>query len=122
METGLKGMRLTLSGYLVPFGFVFMPSLLLRGAPADVALHVGTAAVGLCFLSAAVMGYLAGPLAWWERSLLVVGSVGLFHPSLAWSAAGLVVCGAVYGRRLAAIRRVGASQEGVLETQAAPPS
>lgn len=105
METGLKGMRLTLSGYLVPFGFVFIPSLLLRGSAWDVALHVGTAAVGLCFLSAAVMGYLAGPLGAGERVLLVVGAAGLFHPSAAWSGAGLLVCGAVYGRRLLANRR-----------------
>ncbi|MDR7409147.1 MAG: TRAP transporter fused permease subunit [Armatimonadota bacterium] len=105
METGLKGMRLTLSGYLVPFGFVFIPSLLLRGSTWDVALHVGTAAVGLCFLSAAVMGYLAGPLGPAERVLLAVGAAGLFHPSAAWSAAGLLVCGAVYGRRLLANRR-----------------
>ena len=111
METGLKGMRLTLSGYLIPFGFVFMPSLLLRGEATDLALHVGTAAVGVCFLSAAVMGYLAGTLTWLERLLLVVGAAGLFHPSLGLSAAGLVVCGVVYLRRLAA-RRVASARTG----------
>lgn len=100
MDTGLKGMRLTLSGYLIPFGFVFIPSLLLRGKLWDVVVHVGTAAVGVCFLSAAVMGFLAGPLGAWERALLLVGSAGLFHPSPALSGAGLVMCGAVYVRRL----------------------
>ena len=108
METGLKGMRLTLSGYLIPFGFVFMPSLLLRGEATDLALHVGTAAVGVCFLSAAVMGYLAGNLTGLERLLLVVGATGLFHPSLELSAAGLVVCGVMYLRRLAARRAASA--------------
>lgn len=116
METGLKGMRLTLSGYLIPFGFVFMPSLLLRGEATDLALHVGTAAVGVCFLSAAVMGYLAGNLTGLERLLLVVGATGLFHPSLELSAAGLVVCGVVYLRRLVARRavsgRTGAQAQG----------
>jgi TRAP transporter 4TM/12TM fusion protein len=100
MDTGLKGMRLTLSGYLIPFGFVFIPSLLLRGKLWDVVVHVGTAAVGVCFLSAAVMGFLASPLGAWERALLLVGSAGLFHPSPALSGAGLVVCAAVYVRRL----------------------
>lgn len=99
METGLKGMRLTLSGYLIPFGFVFIPSLLLQGSPQDVLLHVGTAAVGVCFLSAAVMGYLAGPLRPVERLLLVAGAVGLFHPTASFSVAGLAVCWAVYLRR-----------------------
>ncbi|MER3455573.1 MAG: hypothetical protein C4304_01480 [candidate division GAL15 bacterium] len=99
METGLKGMRLTLSGYLIPFGFVFLPALLLRSGAGDVALHVGTAALGVCFLSAAVMGYLAGPLGWLERASLVVGATGLFHPSPVLSAAGLALCGGVYLRR-----------------------
>ncbi len=81
METGLKGMWLTLSGYLIPFGFVFIPSLLLRGHGVDLLLHGATAAVKVCFLSAAVMGYRAGALTWPERVLLVVGATGLFHPS-----------------------------------------
>ncbi len=104
METGLKGMWLTLSGYLIPFGFVFIPSLLLRGHGVDLLLHGATAAVGVCFLSAAVMGYLAGVLTWPERVLLVVGATGLFHPSLGLSAAGLAVCGMVYLRRWVAQR------------------
>ncbi len=104
METGWKAMRLTLSGYLVPFGFVFIPSLLLQGDPLQVALHVGTAAVGVGFLSAAVMGYLAGPLGWLERGLLVVGAAGLFHPSVGLSAAGLAVCGAVGVRHFLVVR------------------
>lgn len=99
METGLKGMRLTLSGYLIPFGFVFIPSLLLHGSPQDVLLHGVTAAVGVCFLSAAVMGYLAGSLGPVERLLLMIGAAGLFHPTASLSAAGLAVCGAVYIRR-----------------------
>ena len=100
METGLKGMRLTLSGYLIPFGFVFIPGLLLRGQPVDVVLHVGTAAVGVVFLSAAVMGSLAGPLGVAERAVLALGAAGLFHPSAALSAAGVALCAAVCVRRV----------------------
>lgn len=123
METGLKGMRLTLSGYLIPFGFVFIPSLLLRGSPHDVVLHVATAAVGVCFLSAAVMGYLAGPLGPVERLLLVAGATGLFHPSASLSAGGLVVCGAVYAFRLvqARVGFRGASREAVPRAAEGPP-
>ncbi len=99
METGWKGMRLTLSGYLVPFGFVFIPTLLLRGNPTDAALHIGTAAVGVIFLSAAVMGYLRGTLHLMERVLLVVGAALLFHPGLVPSIVGLACCGAIVVRR-----------------------
>jgi TRAP transporter 4TM/12TM fusion protein len=100
METGWKGVRLTLSGYLVPFGFVFIPTLLLRGSAADAALHIATTAIGVIFLSAAVMGYLRGRLTWLERALLLVGAAFLFHPALLPSAVGLLVCLAAVGRRI----------------------
>lgn len=95
METGWRGMRLTLSGYLVPFGFVFIPTLLLQGSGIDAALHIATAAVGVIFLSAAVMGYLRRPLHWAERAAMLAGAALLFHPSATLSGIGLVACGAL---------------------------
>jgi TRAP transporter 4TM/12TM fusion protein len=105
LETGFKGMKLTLSGYLVPFGFVFIPTLLLRGDPVDAAIHVVTAALGVLFLSASVMGFLRGPLHWAERVLLLVGAALLFLPGLTPSVAGLVLCGGVTAWRIVAGRR-----------------
>ncbi|MDR7419536.1 MAG: TRAP transporter fused permease subunit [Armatimonadota bacterium] len=102
METGWKGMRLTLSGYLVPFGFVFIPTLLLRGDPADAVLHIATAAIGVIFLSAAVMGYMRGHLSWLERGVSLLGAALLFQPGLAPSLAGLAVCAVFAARRMLA--------------------
>jgi TRAP transporter 4TM/12TM fusion protein len=104
LETGLKGMKVTLSGYLVPFGFVFIPTLLLGGDPIgdpiNVALHIATAMIGVVFLSAGAMGYLAGMLRPIERVLLIAGAALLFHPEVAASAAGLGICGAITALRL----------------------
>jgi TRAP-type uncharacterized transport system fused permease subunit len=100
METGWKGMRLTLSGYLVPFGFIFIPTLLLRGSATDAALHVGTVAIGVIFLSAAVMGYLRAPLHWLERVALVAGAALLFHPGVLQSVVGFGICAAVAARHV----------------------
>jgi TRAP-type uncharacterized transport system fused permease subunit len=104
METGWKGMRLTLSGYLVPFGFIFIPGLLLRGALGDIVLNVGTIAIGVIFLSAAVMGYIKAPLYPLERAALFLGAGLLFHPSVAFSAIGLAVCAAVTVRHIMTAR------------------
>jgi TRAP-type uncharacterized transport system fused permease subunit len=101
METGWKGMRLTLSGYLVPFGFVFIPALLLRGHLSGMVVPIMTAAIGVIFLSAAVMGYLRGRLTWTERGLLLVGAGFLFHPAVLPSLVGFAVCAAVTARRYA---------------------
>ncbi|MDQ7843810.1 MAG: TRAP transporter fused permease subunit [Armatimonadota bacterium] len=92
METGLHGMKLTLSGYLVPFGFIFMPTLLLIGRASDMVLHIATAAVGIVFLSAGVMGFLTRRLHAVERLALIVGAALLFQPGMAPSLAGLAVC------------------------------
>ncbi|MDQ7829200.1 MAG: TRAP transporter fused permease subunit [Armatimonadota bacterium] len=102
METGLAGMKMTLSGYLVPFGFVVIPTLLLRGDPLDILLHVTTAAVGVVFLSAGAMGFLLRPLRPLERLVLVAGAALLFHPSWAASLGGLALCGLLTARQAAA--------------------
>jgi TRAP transporter 4TM/12TM fusion protein len=106
METGWKGMRLTLSGYLVPFGFIFIPGLLLRGAVSDIVLNVGTIVIGVIFLSAAVMGYIRAPLHWLERAVLFMGAGLLFYPGIALSVLGFVICAAVTLRHIMTARPV----------------
>jgi TRAP-type uncharacterized transport system fused permease subunit len=100
LDTGFKGMKLTLSGNLIPFGFVFIPTLLLRGDPIDVAIHIATAAVGVTMLSAAVMGFFGAPLRLVERMLLLVGAALLFLPGVLPSLVGLALCGTIAVRRV----------------------
>ncbi|MDR5694864.1 MAG: TRAP transporter fused permease subunit [Armatimonadota bacterium] len=101
MQTGLVGMRLTLSGYLVPFAFVFMPQLLLQGDFLAILERVLAVAIGVIFLSAGIMGYLFRPLAILERAVALIGASLLFHPAWITSAIGaLAVAGlAMYNRR-----------------------
>lgn len=107
LETGFKGMKLTLSGYMIPFGFVFIPTLLLRGDLVDAAVHIVTASIGVVFLSAAVMGFFGGTLRLVERMLFLVGAALLFLPGLIPSLVGLSVCALVAVRRLV-VRRTSA--------------
>jgi TRAP transporter 4TM/12TM fusion protein len=101
MQTGLVGMRLTLSGYLVPFAFVFMPQLLLQGGLLEILERVIAVAIGVLFLSAGIMGYLFRPMALLERAIALVGASLLFHPAWMTSAIGVaaVIGLAVYNRR-----------------------
>jgi len=92
MDTGLHGMKLTLSGYLVPFGFIFMPTLLLIGSASEAVLHIVTAAIGVVFLSAGVMGFLTRRLHAVERIALIGGAALLFQPGVLPSVAGFTVC------------------------------
>jgi hypothetical protein len=47
------------SAYVIPFLFVFSPTLLLIGAPLEIALAIVTAVMGVWLVSAALAGYFA---------------------------------------------------------------
>src|SRR5690606_16193430 len=53
MKTGFVAMRFSWTAYIIPFLFVFSPSLLLQSASIfGTALSIGTAATGIWFVSA----------------------------------------------------------------------
>jgi len=60
MQVGLRSVRLGSAMYFVPFFFVLNPALILRGAPLDIVIVVGTAIAGLTLIAAALEGYLVG--------------------------------------------------------------
>jgi TRAP transporter 4TM/12TM fusion protein len=76
MKTGYIGMRIGISGYIVPFMFVTGPGLLLIGSPLSVIQAVITAMIGIIAVSAAVVGYGLAPLTFWER--MILGIMALF--------------------------------------------
>jgi TRAP-type uncharacterized transport system fused permease subunit len=58
MAVGLAACRLGWPAFVLPFLFVWSPTLLLRGAPLDIAVSVVTAIGGVWVGSAAFAGYL----------------------------------------------------------------
>jgi TRAP transporter 4TM/12TM fusion protein len=58
MKVGLAACRLGWPAFALPFLFAWSPTLLLRGAPLDVAVSVVTALAGVWLGSAALLGYL----------------------------------------------------------------
>ena len=57
LETGLSSMRLGWSAYIVPFLFVFSPTLLLIGEPSAIALALVSAVLGIWWVSMALVGH-----------------------------------------------------------------
>jgi TRAP transporter 4TM/12TM fusion protein len=70
---GWKAVRLGLGGFLVPIFVLYFPALLMKGS----LLQIGDAVLGTAFaftlLAAAVAGHFRGPIAYWERLLLLAG-------------------------------------------------
>lgn len=101
MATGWAAVKFGWSAYVIPILFVFSPTLILIGAPLDIAVAVVTAVIGVWLISAGLAGYFMGRLGPMMRvlfcvfGLLALVPAGAFHGAL-WSdvigvAGGLVV-------------------------------
>ena len=91
VRTAVTAFGLASAGILVPFSFVYGPGLLLEGAPQDVALTILTGAAGVTALAGAVVGWLRGALAIWERLLLGAAAVALVFPGVWTDGPGLLL-------------------------------
>ena len=89
-ETGLQATRLTVSGFLVPFAFVYAHGLLLEGPPGLAAVQVLATVAGVAVLSMAVMGHPRWASSALERAWLGVCGGLLIHPDLWLSLAAAV--------------------------------
>lgn len=103
MKTGFAAFKLSLAGFLVPFVFVFDPSLLLinveglamnaREYPLanmmDFAVVVTTTVIGIVAISAALEGYFATNLNWLSRILIGAAAISLIIPETITDIIGL---------------------------------
>jgi TRAP-type uncharacterized transport system fused permease subunit len=80
IKTGWEAMRLCALAYVVPFLFVFSPSLLLIGHWYEVTLSVGTAVIGSILLGVGLVGYLFRAIGPVRRVLFFLAATGLLIP------------------------------------------
>ena len=93
-EASIKAVKLGITGFIVPFLFVYEPAILLQGEPFYVGLTIAQATLGVVVLASALHGYLIAPLTAWQRLLLLLAPVGLIYPN--WLASiPSIVCVAV---------------------------
>jgi TRAP transporter 4TM/12TM fusion protein len=105
-RTGWTAARIGWSAYIVPFLFVFSPSLLMQGDPLTVAWAALTAALGVWMGTIGVVGYYSAPISLAMRALFVIAGVLLLIPADAFKGAiftdiaGLVLGGALLAREV----------------------
>ncbi|HXV59583.1 MAG TPA: TRAP transporter fused permease subunit [Vicinamibacteria bacterium] len=80
MRTAWEAMKLGLVAFIVPFAFVLSPSLLGEGEWWRMAVDFATALAGMFALSAALRGFVTGPLSGRARWALGVAALSLFIP------------------------------------------
>lgn len=96
MKTGWTAMRLGAAAYIVPFMFVFGPTLLLIGKPWAVVTSFVTASIGTLALAAAMQGWYYAETNLVQRALLLAAALLLIRPGAATDIAGVVVMALVY--------------------------
>jgi TRAP-type uncharacterized transport system fused permease subunit len=123
MKVGLESVRLGSAMYFVPFFFVLNPALILRGAPGEIVVVVGTAVAGIALIAFALSGYVLGigslAASWsgWAARLLLLagglamalpggGELGLSHLHLSLGGLAIAIAGAAIawvGRTMGAV-------------------
>lgn len=106
-KTGNTAFRLALAKVLVPFVFVFSPSMLLvtKGFTwGDFIFTVTGCLVGIVMLAAALTGYGMAPLKRWEQALLTLASVLVIAPNVTATIVGLLLAVPIILRQISAAR------------------
>ena len=83
MKTGFTAMRLGMAAYLVPFIFVYWPSLILWHEAEPLRLIAAIIGGGTAVIAMAAIGerWLTRQLAWWKVAALASAIVLVMHPA-----------------------------------------
>lgn len=97
LKTGVNATKLAIAAFLVPYIFIYSPSLLLiNTTPFEVIQIVATSLIGMVGVGAGVQGYLikeANPI---ERILLFAGGLMLIKPGIYTDIAGVVLIALIW--------------------------
>ena len=88
-STGWEAVRLAAPAYIVPFMFIYEPSLLLIGDWFTSLTSAVSAVIGVICLAAGLQGYLLREARWWERAVLLAAAILLIKPGYITDAIGL---------------------------------
>jgi TRAP transporter 4TM/12TM fusion protein len=105
-QSGWTAVRVGAAGFVVPFMFVFEPSLLMIGEWQEILHSFATASIGTICLAAGLFGYLLRPARLWERALLVTAALLLIKPGLQTDIVGAALLSIVLVAQFASRRAV----------------
>ena len=103
-DSSIAALRLGATGYIIPFMFVFGPSLLFIGSVSQIVQTSVTAIIGVVCLAAGLSGYLLHRAAVWQRALLIVSALVLIKPGLTTDLVGFALIGVTVASQMLATR------------------
>ena len=70
------------AGYIIPYMFIYGPSLLMVGTWNRILAAVATACIGTLSLAGGLQGWLVKPIHLPQRAMLIAGALGLINPGI----------------------------------------
>jgi TRAP-type uncharacterized transport system fused permease subunit len=90
-STGWQSVRIAAATYVVPFMFVYEPSIMMIGDGFTIVTSTASAIVGVMCLAAGLQGYLLRVARPWERIILVIAAFMLIKPGYISDAIGIAL-------------------------------
>jgi TRAP-type uncharacterized transport system fused permease subunit len=90
-KTGWAAVKIGGTGFIVPYMFVYEPSLLMIGPWQTILSSCTTAVFGVLLFSGGLHQYFLGPTTKWQRVLLIVGGLLLIKPGWTTDIIGAVI-------------------------------
>ena len=103
-RAGWESVRIAAATYIVPFMFVYEPSIMMLGDWFTVVTSTASAIVGVMCLAAGLQGYLLRVAKPWERVALVIAALLLIKPGYISDAIGLVLLALVFVAQRSSLR------------------
>ncbi|MGI6227251.1 MAG: TRAP transporter permease [Peptococcales bacterium] len=113
MKTGFVAFRLALSGFIIPFMFVYSASIILIGSPIETIITTITLILGIIALSFGVEGWIVSKANILERLLCITGAILLILPGVFTDLTGFAIIGSVIGYQFFRNRNVKTMNEAV---------
>jgi TRAP transporter 4TM/12TM fusion protein len=105
METAVTACRIGLAAFIIPYMFVFNPSLLMVGSVISIIWVTLTASAGVFMLSCSTIGWLVTLMTNWERVLLFIAAILLIEGRVATDIAAVLLLAPVLFRQISMRRR-----------------
>jgi TRAP-type uncharacterized transport system fused permease subunit len=83
--------KIAAAGYIIPYMFIFGPSLLMVGSWNDILYNLATACVGTICLAGGLQGWFFRPLLRPQRALFIAAALGLIKPGWATDLIGVMI-------------------------------
>jgi TRAP transporter 4TM/12TM fusion protein len=92
MKLGWVAWKIGLSGYILPFMFIFSPELLMEGTWYNIILTTISSTIGIFALSVSLEGYFHGDMNFVYRTLLFIAAICLLYSGMITYAIGYGIC------------------------------